>query len=65
MDFVHGGRDRPENEQPVRSEGERSAGVGGDMPESLEWYDDNADNRAAAGLKPMHSTPRSSRQPAF
>jgi hypothetical protein len=51
---------RPEKEQSSPSEGKRSAGVGGDMPEPLKWYDDNADNRAAAGLKP--STPR---QPAF
>src|ERR1700730_3711273 len=27
-----------------RSKGKRSAGVGGDMPEPLKWYDDNADN---------------------
>jgi hypothetical protein len=39
MDFVHGGRDRPEKEQPVRSEGKRSAGVGGVMPESLDVPD--------------------------
>ncbi len=30
----------------VRSKGERSAGVGGDMPEPLKWYEDNADNPA-------------------
>jgi hypothetical protein len=29
---------------PVRSNGKRSAGGGGDMTEPLKWYDDKADN---------------------
>jgi hypothetical protein len=28
---------------PSAAQGKRSAGVGGDMPEPLKWYDDNAD----------------------
>jgi hypothetical protein len=44
IDGLGAERDRLKKSCLVRSKGECWAGVGGDMPEPLKWYDDNADN---------------------